>query len=88
VFAALTLLSAPLGIWLRRSRLRGALVRAGQDEALIRKAHFEALLLGTSIPQLPALFSTFLFMFGSEILPVGAAIAISVAAVLVHALIS
>lgn len=56
--------------WLARRELKKPL-RPGVDPATARrKAEFEALMLSTSAPQIPALLATFAFMFGSELLPV------------------
>ena len=56
--------------WLARRELSKP-PRAGVDpETARRKAEFEALMLSTSAPQIPALLATFAFMFGSALLPV------------------
>lgn len=48
----------------------------------IEAASFDALMLSTSCPQIPALISTFGFMFGSELRPVLVTIAVATIGVL------
>lgn len=78
---AFTLLGWKLQTWFvarRMSRLAED-KRTPEAEA---KAHFDALMLSSSCPQIPALFATFGFMIGAELLPVLVAIAIATAGVL------
>lgn len=73
---AFTLLGFKLHKWFVARRLAKLPEdkRTPQAEA---KAHFDALMLSSSCPQIPALVATFGFMLGAELLPVVVAIAIS-----------
>lgn len=79
------LLGAWLYRWLFRRELRRLEVRLPAAQAR-HKAEFEALMLATSAPQLPALAATVAFMCGAELPPVLAAIAAGTVGVLVMGL--
>lgn len=81
--AAATLLGLRLQRWHAAREFR-ALPAHEQTEEAWRAAHFDALMLSTSAPQIPALLATFAFMLGAELLPVVVAIAVATAGVLVQ----
>jgi hypothetical protein len=66
------------------ARQLAALPPAKQTDEARAAADFDALMLSTSVPQVPALMATLGFMLGSAIAPVLAAIAIGTAGVLVQ----
>lgn len=81
-FAALTVAAGALGIailpWaFRRAEERARAKGSPLDEAARRGRALERLFLLTSVPQVPAIFATFCFTFGSRIPPVIAAMALS-----------
>jgi hypothetical protein len=78
---AFTLLGLKLQKWFVARRLAHLPEDKRTPEAEA-KAHFDALMLSSSCPQIPALFATFGFMVGSELLPVAVAIAIATVGVL------
>jgi hypothetical protein len=87
---ALTLLATPLGFATRRAMERRLLAKAealGGSEKRRGEARFEALFIGTSVPQIPAIFATFALTAGSRALPVLLAVFTSSAAVLAIALL-
>lgn len=78
-------LTVPVAVWMQprlarhhlaRRRARG--LRASEDGA-----RFEALMIATSLPQIPAVAATLAFMFGSAWPPVVATVAASTVGVLV-----
>lgn len=79
--AVAVVVGARLHRWLYRRELPRHLTRLPPERAR-EKAEFEALMLSTSAPQLPALAATIAFMFGSELAPVLAAIAAGTVGVL------
>jgi hypothetical protein len=69
-----------LGWWLYRVLARRELKnrRPGQSEAQARaKAEFEALMLASSAPQVPAVAATMLFMLGADVVPVAVAMGVA-----------
>jgi len=60
----------------------GKLPEAERTPEASAAANFDALMLSTSAPQVPALLSVFAFMLGSELLPVCAAIGVATIGVL------
>ncbi|MCH9682164.1 MAG: hypothetical protein K0V04_12070 [Deltaproteobacteria bacterium] len=85
----LTVATTALGWWLFSSLARRELRRArpGLTPAQARaKAQFEALMLASSAPQVPAVAATVLFMFGASIVPVAVAMVTATAGVLSLAL--
>lgn len=80
-----TVLMTAFGIWLQRWLFRRELhrlcARLPADQAHA-KAQFEALMLSTSAPQLPAVAGTVCFMLGADLLPVLATIGAATAGVL------
>jgi hypothetical protein len=80
--AVAVVLGAWLYRWLLRRELRRLEVRLPAVQAR-HKAEFEALMLATSAPQLPALAATLAFMCGAELQPVLAAIVAGTLGVLV-----
>ena len=81
-----TAVSVVVGAWLYRWLYRRELARLSARLPAPRaqeKAEFEALMLSTSAPQLPALAATIAFMCGADLLPVLAAIAAGTLGVLV-----
>lgn len=56
------------------------------DTSARDRARLGAFMLAASVPQLPAIFATLTFMFGSELLPALVAVGVSTAAVVVQAL--
>jgi hypothetical protein len=71
--APATLVATGLGWWLYRVLARRELRarRPGLTEAQARaKAEFEALMLASSAPQVPAVAATMLFMLGADLVPV------------------
>jgi len=68
-----TLVAACLGWWLYRVLARRELrsARPGLTEEQARaKAEFEALMLASSAPQVPAVAATMLYMLGADVVPV------------------
>jgi hypothetical protein len=87
---ALTLLAAPLGFATRRALARRFLAKVdalGGSEKKRDEARFEAMFVGTSVPQIPAIFATFALTAGARALPVLLAVFASSAAVLAIALL-
>lgn len=75
-----------VGIAYRRSAIRRGIKKLGsraEDPKALQKLEFDALILSTSAPQVPALLATFAFMFGSALQPVIVAIAAATVGVLV-----
>jgi hypothetical protein len=85
-FAALTAAALPLGILAKRAFARRALARFGEGatKAQRDRVGFEALLVGTSVSQLPALLGGLLVMFGAALTPVLVAIAVATLAILLQ----
>jgi|GEM_PF-1995290 len=84
--APLAVVATGIGFFLQRWLVRRALrkpLRAGmsRDEAR-QRAEFDALMLSTSAPQLPALMGTILFMLGSELTPVLVAMGVATVGVI------
>ena len=78
VLLALCVPSVPLGMLAKRALVRSELAKLREPSAQRRaRVELEALLLATSIPQLPALLATLTFMFGSALLPVLITLAVS-----------
>lgn len=80
-----TLAATGLGWWLQRVLVRRELrtPRPGMSEAQARsKAEFEALMLASSAPQVPAVAATMLYMMGAPLLPVVVSMAIAMLGVL------
>ena len=77
-----TLLGLKLQKWFVARRM-ARLAEADRTRDAEAKAHFDALMLSSSCPQIPALLATFGFMLGAELLPVVIAIAIATAGVLI-----
>lgn len=78
-------LAVPVGLRIQRWLVTRDLARLPTEERTEARrvsAEFDALLLSTSAPQLPAVISTFAFMVGSHLLPVLVAMAVSTAGVL------
>lgn len=78
--------SIALAVFLQPRAYRGALRRqpAGLDpRSREAKARFDALLIVTSLPQIPALLATIAFTFGAEPLPTLLTIGLGTAGVLV-----
>jgi hypothetical protein len=85
----LAALSTLLGLRLQRwyaARQFAALAPRNQTDDGWAAANFDALMLSTSAPQVPALIATVAFMLGSELTPVLVAIATGTAGVLVQGL--
>ena len=83
--APLAVLVTPLGYKLQGWLVARALAKLPEErrtEAERRELELDSLLLSTSIPQFPALFATFGFMFGSALLPVVVAMATATAGVI------
>ena len=78
-----TLLGLRLQRWYAARQL-AALPAHRQTPEKQAAAHFDALMLSTSAPQVPALLATIAFMLGSELAPVLAAIVAGTAGVLVQ----
>lgn len=79
-----TCLAVPLGIAARRSMLRRSLAKVEATAGGPKKraeARFEAMFVGTSVPQIPAIFATLALTAGSEPMPVVLAVAVSAGAV-------
>lgn len=74
--------SIPCAFWLQRRLTRVRLRGKARTPEAAAAAHFDALMLSTSVPQVPALLATFGFMFGSSLAPVAAAMAVAMAGVL------
>lgn len=73
-----TLVATGLGWWLYRVLARRELRahRPGLTEAQARaKAEFEALMLASSAPQVPAVAATMLYMLGADVVPVAVSMA-------------
>ena len=78
ICAPLALVVTPLGYKLQKwlvARALAKLPEARRTDDERRDCELDALLLSTSVPQFPALFATFGFMFGSALLPVAVAMA-------------
>lgn len=78
--------AVPLGSWLQRWLVaRDLAARPPEQRTPERRAaaELDAMLLSTSAPQLPAVLSTFAFMFGSHLLPVVVAMVVATAGILV-----
>lgn len=58
-----------------------------QTEAFRTKEAFDAMMLFTSLPQVPAIFGTFMFMFGAALTPVVVVMAAATLGVLVVGLV-
>lgn len=74
-----------LGIRLQKWFVARRMARLAEDQRTREaeaKAHFDALMLSSSCPQIPALLATFGFMVGADLLPVVVAIAIATTGVL------
>jgi hypothetical protein len=87
VMPALATAAAVAGLWLQRwyaKREFFALPKPERTDAAWSDANFDALMLSTSAPQVPALLATIGFMAGAELPPVIAAIAVGTAGVLVQ----
>lgn len=71
-----TLVTTGIGWWLYRVLARRELStrRPGLTAEQVRaKAEFEALMLASSAPQVPAVAATMLYMLGADVVPVAAA---------------
>lgn len=82
----LCVVAIPIGDRLQRWLVRRELARLPPErrtEAERIEAEFDALLLSTSAPQLPAVLATLAFMFGSALPPVVAAMVVATLGVLV-----
>lgn len=87
---ALTCLAAPLGLATRKAMERRLLAKVEATSGGPRKraeAVFEATFVGTSVPQIPAVFATFALTAGSAPLPVLLAVGASAAAVVAIAFV-
>jgi hypothetical protein len=85
-----TVLATLAGAWLYRWLYRRELARLRLRRPLAeahQKAEFEALMLSTSAPQLPALAATMSFTLGADLGPVLAAIAVGTVGVLAMGLV-
>jgi hypothetical protein len=74
-----------LGLRLQKWFVARRMARLAEDKRTREaeaKAHFDALMLSSSCPQIPALLATFGFMVGADLLPVVVAIAIATTGVL------
>lgn len=83
-------IAVPLGFALQRWLVARDLARFPEQErtdARRTAAEFDALLLSTSAPQLPAVISTFAFMAGSHLSPVIAAMVVATAGIMVLGLV-
>lgn len=81
----ITLLTTGLGWWLQRVLARRGLRRRrpGLTEAQARaRAEFDALMLASSAPQIPAIVATMLYMLGAELQPVVVAMGVATLGVL------
>lgn len=79
---ALTLPAVALGLWAQQSLVRRGLARLGEITAeRSARVELEALLLASSIPQVPALLGAVAAMGGAAAAPVLATVAISTAGV-------
>jgi len=81
----LTAVATGLGWWLLRVLKRRELNkrRPGLTESEARaRAEFEALMLSTSAPQVPAVMATMLFMMGASLVPVLVAMGVAMLGVL------
>jgi hypothetical protein len=79
-----------LGLKLQHVFVQRKLARLPEDKRTPEaeaKANFDALMLSSSFPQIPALLATFGFMLGSELLPVVVALGIATAGVLAIGLV-
>lgn len=86
VAAPMSVVFTGLGMVFRRWSVRRGLKKLGaraEDPKSVQKLEFDALMLSTSAPQIPALVATFGFMFGSALQPVAVAIAVATTGVLV-----
>jgi hypothetical protein len=86
----LAVVFAFIGIRVQRVVVHKQLAKLSEDKRTPEaeaKAHFDALMLSSSCPQIPALMATFGFMFGSELLPVCVGIAVATAGVCVLGLV-
>lgn len=82
---ALTCAAVPLGVAARRAMRRRLLAKVAAISGGPKKraeAQFEAIFVGTSVPQIPAIFATFALTAGSEALPVALAVIVSALAVI------
>lgn len=82
----LSALGLPLGFALQRWLVRRDLARIAPEQRTDGRratAELEAMLLSTSVPQLPAVISTFAFMAGSHLLPVVAAMVVATAGIMI-----
>jgi hypothetical protein len=78
---ALTCLAVPLGFATRSAMERRLLAKAEPTPKKRAEAAFEAVFVGTSVPQIPALLATIALTAGAEALPVLLAVGVSAAAV-------
>lgn len=78
--AAAAAVASPIALRLQRFLVRRTLSRldpAYADETSEAKAKFDALILSTSVVQVPALLATFGYLLGADLLPVTATIAVA-----------
>lgn len=81
---AMTGLAVPLGVATQRVMRRRSLAKVeatGGGPKKRAEARFEAMFVGTSVPQIPAILATLALTAGSEALPVVLAVVLSAAAV-------
>lgn len=79
-----TCAAVPVGAAVRRSMLRRSLAKVEATAGGPKRraeARFEAMFVGTSVPQIPAIFATLALTAGSAPLPVVLAVAVSALAV-------
>lgn len=81
---ALTCAAVPLGVAARRAMQRRLFAKVDAISGGPKKraeARFEALFVGTSVPQIPAIFATLALTAGAEALPAALAVVVSALAV-------
>lgn len=79
--AAFTLFGLRLHNWYA-ARQVAKLPQERRTPDAVARAHFDALILSTSMPQIPALLATFAFMMGASVTPVVVAMVVATAGVL------
>jgi len=78
--AAAAAVAAPIAFRLQRVLVRRTLARqslAHQEEGIEDKARFDALILSTSVVQVPALLAAICYLLGAALLPVVVAIVVA-----------
>lgn len=83
--AGLAALAGLAGLAWQKRLIERKQAQAGDHDEARQSARLGAFLLAASVPQLPAVFATVSFMFGSALLPVIVAIVVSTAFVCVQA---